>query len=633
MYAMHAPHIGKKDRVPSPLVQHPPRNLSVRQIAAEFEGRPSVEADLTVINSTTTPTFTQFEPAREFSSSPALWLNPHSTNPLQMSPDRLRSHPAAHSYAHLVTPEYITHSVPAASHLRPRSSTMPLHPPLPARPARHPSADRPTSVSHAAPADHAIPKPPRIQSLPSGSRYEAVSEMIFGDDASSLTGPSDGPAGEFETRPHTPANPSVVPIAAAPPLRTSDQHAVNNVHPVTPQPLQQTAHLSPLDRTESRVQPTAQLQPLMHCNAQTQVLDDAVESSSMAPVGSPLLFIDQNIPQAQSASNIRDISELTDSNAVQRACAANNHVVEGNDDIQPQRVHDGVSETFDTPSASAAFLLTGPAVAAAAVDYRKLDKQAEHEQGTTAISAAEARLGAMAYIGASQDALAQEVEDTWDNVEYVVTEPYQRDAQESDALGDRSTGADIHAPAAMPVARWRFLSSIGAKMGRRRGTGGGVGGNGDVVEDIHQSTLAEGSPVYTEDKHTVGSKGARRYMTHIFSRNNVRNGALWLEFSSPMNIERMLSEVGKIAKSLGYQVWRRPGENKLRCIRRLTHRHEMHMVIVVGSIGLPDGPMTVVRLRRARGDRNRTEAWRYAHFYRELIDRLQRFGVEISGGE
>lgn len=72
-------------------------------------------------------------------------------------------------------------------------------------------------------------------------------------------------------------------------------------------------------------------------------------------------------------------------------------------------------------------------------------------------------------------------------------------------------------------------------------------------------------------------------------------------------------------------------ENKLPVgsIRQLTHRHEMHMVNVVESIGLPDGPMDVVRLRRARGDRNHTETCRFAHFYRQLIARSQRYTVTL----
>lgn len=65
------------------------------------------------------------------------------------------------------------------------------------------------------------------------------------------------------------------------------------------------------------------------------------------------------------------------------------------------------------------------------------------------VSAVEARLDGQPY---GQDPAA-EVEDALDNVEYVVTVPYQRNVHESDALADRSTGVDMQAPTPMRVTR------------------------------------------------------------------------------------------------------------------------------------------------------------------------------------
>lgn len=220
------------------------------------------------------------------------------------------------------------------------------------------------------------------------------------------------------------------------------------------------------------------------------------------------------------------------------------------------------------------------------------------------------------------EAEEDEEEDAWENVEYVLTESYRQDPKTSEPRG--GIGQSSSRPYARSAA-WRLLSSIGNSLSKRRV---------DVEEDVHQSTLAHGSSLHKTEKTIPGVPGKgslrRNRGYNVFGRGAAKAGGLWLEFSSPLGVERMLTEVGKVAKSFGYQVWRRPGENKLRCIRRLSHRLEMHMVIFIGSIRIPEGPITVVRLKRARSDRNRTEAWRYSHFYRELIDRLQRSGIEIT---
>lgn len=213
------------------------------------------------------------------------------------------------------------------------------------------------------------------------------------------------------------------------------------------------------------------------------------------------------------------------------------------------------------------------------------------------------------YVQASE--AEDDADDAWDNVEYVLTESYRERPRESDTDRDGRTPRS---------GTWRLFASLGGSFARRKT---------DADEDIHQNTLATGGVRHrNENMFAVGKP--RRYRP-LFGRGAIRNGGgVWFEFSSPSSEERMISEVGKIAKAVGYQVWKRPGENKLRCIRRLNHRHEMHMVIFVGSVRLPEGLVSVVRLKRAKGDRNKTEAWRFSHFYRELIERLQRHGIEIS---
>jgi len=101
----------------------------------------------------------------------------------------------------------------------------------------------------------------------------------------------------------------------------------------------------------------------------------------------------------------------------------------------------------------------------------------------------------------------------------------------------------------------------------------------------------------------------------------------WLEFSTIMSRDEALSEVTKFAKLRGNQVWKRPGEHKIRCIRRLSRNNEMHMVIVVEAHPTTGG--TLVRVRRAKSDRGKTEWWRYLHFYRDVMARLSAAGHSV----
>lgn len=236
-----------------------------------------------------------------------------------------------------------------------------------------------------------------------------------------------------------------------------------------------------------------------------------------------------------------------------------------------------------------------------AVEVEGRYQESEHDRAATPLSP---------YVQASED--EGEEDDAWDNVEYVLTESYREGPKDSDI------GIEGRPPRS---SAWRLFSSIGQSFSKRKT---------DADEDVHQSTLAMGGSRYKSEKALSSGRGQMQRNRAWLGRGRATSGGLWLEFSSPLGVERMLGEVGKVAKALGYQVWRRPGESKLRCIRRLNHRQEMHMVIFVGSVSLPEGPVSVVRLKRARGDKNRTEAWRYSHFYRELVERLQRFGIEIT---
>lgn len=638
----------RSDRVPSPLVQHPTRSLSVRQIAAELERRPSTDSQTSPVTSSAANNIALYDNAREFSSSPAVHLELRSSS-VDVDSSSLRRQRSGHSSTRLFStdtdhPTIQTHDDDthhSHSHLSPSDASTTLTD-TPRLPPRVPTSESVTHAQRVPVANLPSQKPLRMQSLPTGIRRDAVNQMYFGDDASSLTGPSDAIVNEVEVR-HTPCHQDASSHALSEHVEKPRQSENNQQTAISPFESHPTSvsmpaiSRGPSQQTMPSHASTHNMNDKHHSFNYEPQSDDVGEteaiSLSMPHLTTQSPFADYPCLQNQvfTQSNLPTVEDsYIQTHKSPNAALANDEVNKTVDETQPDVLADDVG----TPSASAALLLTGATVTTTSgVGVGALTgSNAVPEKGTIGRNSSGIPGMAEHYIPPppSQDP-AQEAEDTWENVEYVLTDSY-RHGPGSGMIGHSRAlaGADIHAPASTRIARWRLLSTIGSKMGRRRGTGVT---NGDGVEDIHQGTLAEGTPVYTDDKLHMGGKLGRGILPTLFGRNNVRNGALWLEFTSPLGMERMLAEVGKIAKSLGYQVWRRPGENKLRCIRRLTHRHEMHMVIVVGTIGLPDGPMTVVRLRRARGDRNKTEAWRYAHFYRELIERLQRHGFEISGGE
>lgn len=602
----HPSHtVPSADRNPSPLVAFSSRSPSVRQLAAEFDGGGPQSRQ-----SPRLPDPSLYEPSREFSSTPAVWSGfnlqdgppaltrlPSSSAlavPSSSSMQLRKGHSSASERSEYDALRAVQSSLSAqdrpdedennAGHPPSRD----LHPscslPRPEKASSTPHISFTTPVRSVT-ADHPIedgmsPRPIRIQSLPPGARPDTVEGMYFGSGEDPSLFNSQGsktPIGEFE--PHLPlplahaaSVPTQFPSTSLPMLHFPQ-------HPTTPRMSRVTPPDS-LPRTRSM---------------QDEGVQDALPTGHLTHDGKHAAVTSAMPPSSISVQPLPDSAAEDDSGQPLSAPPRMSNVAGAPESTpMPTRQH-----SPPTP-----YLNNAPS-------NPNLDPALENE-------------------------------DTWEHVEYVLTESY-RQAEASANLDEPGTGADIHAPTNMRANRWRLFSNIGSKMSRRRP---------EVVEDIHQSTLAEGAPAYAaadREKDSPGHNGAggmhaggvaagnkplgRRLVPLLFNRNNVRNGSLWFEFSSSLGAERMVAEVGKIAKTLGYQVWRRPGENKLRCIRRLTHRHEMHMVILVGTIGLPDGQMTVVRLRRARGDRNRTENWRYAQFYRELIERLQRYGIEILGTE
>lgn len=157
----------------------------------------------------------------------------------------------------------------------------------------------------------------------------------------------------------------------------------------------------------------------------------------------------------------------------------------------------------------------------------------------------------------------------------------------------------------------------GKRLGGSRRTAAFRSGGG--IEEIHQGTLAEGLPVYSRD--TIGRS------RNLFGRgcgtgNGSKHGVEWLELSSPMEREELMDEVESVANKLNYDTRRVKGEDRIRCVKVLSHRKEMHMHIDFRSVNIPNEKCTVIRIVRPRSDRNRTDAWRYSHFYRELSETL-----------
>lgn len=642
----HLPQRHESDtRMSSPVVQYPARNMSVREIAAEFEDGlhrnhnpsnhaaynshvsqnseqpPPCDPQPLQIGSTNTGHATAFdEPTREFSSSPALAFHfadvpPSVTEQL----DRLRPQRSGHSNFPLLS-----------------STSLPRQQPLKSAPS----------------------KPPVKETSDEGETYEDVQISATASNTSSAC-----PGRTFAKLDHGPviapqSSGRLASLPGCPPasFRNSQlplTHA-NSVAPESSSKLHSALSVqsqAPCTSSRSTSVQRQRSPPILTFHSTTprnnpaatsSILSDSASMPILAPIPHrPCRPSDDKIVQ----TNIKELVDVTSRvagqySAVSTSPKTNNQAPPSRNDSCPTQTKlntiipieyngDAVLSSL-SPSSSQAQI---PSASSALVLTKNVLTVGEDEEDVPANDNVEddrtRRFTEIPFVAPRGPDVYDEDDHNWESVEYIASKGFQRPAASHipNHHHDSSNGADINA-GAMTRAKWRLLSSIGSRsMARRRLPG-------DGVDDIHQGTLAEGSPVYAHDEK-LGSavKAARRYIPLLFTRNNVKNGTLWLEFSSPLGIEDMLTEIVKVVKSLGFQAYRRPGENRLRCIRRVTQRHDMHMIIVLGSIGLPEGPMTVVKLRRARGDRNRGEAWRYAHFYRELIERLQRRGVEISGAD
>lgn len=265
-----------------------------------------------------------------------------------------------------------------------------------------------------------------------------------------------------------------------------------------------------------------------------------------------------------------------------------------------------------------------------------------------------------------------ELDRAWCDVEYVLTESYRRNSLDDTPRPEKNTSGRLtrrpplhhksnHAanqdsskttaptlptsttgrvhdnraaspassgiPAVAPTktSPWRVLSTLGSTFARRKTSA-------HEDEDLHGGTMLA-TRTETTPAQEMTASGRRRLdfansgksvFSRVLNRNSPAGVGAWLEFTSLLPVERTLAELGRFAKMRGFQVWRRPGEDKLRCIRKFSHSQEMHMVMFAEEkLGPAADTTTLVRLRRARGDRNRTEWWRFSHFQRELIDRFE----------
>eukprot|EP00178_Gracilaria_changii_P004031 TRINITY_DN1617_c0_g1_i1.p1 TRINITY_DN1617_c0_g1~~TRINITY_DN1617_c0_g1_i1.p1 ORF type:complete len:433 (+),score=89.69 TRINITY_DN1617_c0_g1_i1:1586-2884(+) len=206
--------------------------------------------------------------------------------------------------------------------------------------------------------------------------------------------------------------------------------------------------------------------------------------------------------------------------------------------------------------------------------------------------------------------------DAWDAVEYVATDEYEQHVNRVHHIGRREhvwhTGAR-NVP--LRPNAWRLLASFASLRSKR-----------SALDAVQQPTLANAAPSLSSPRAEVPKRIRART---LFSRGKEGMVSEWMEFSSSMGVERILAEVANILKSLQYEVWRRAGENKLRCIRSISESHQMHVVVVVGCVAVPRTSVSVVRLRRAKGDRNRTEMWRFQVLFREIVHRLRTSGVDV----
>eukprot|EP00177_Eucheuma_denticulatum_P004281 GFKZ01007766.1.p1 GENE.GFKZ01007766.1~~GFKZ01007766.1.p1 ORF type:complete len:577 (-),score=58.88 GFKZ01007766.1:684-2414(-) len=499
-----------RDRPPSPIITRPIRNLSVREIAAQLDAG-AARHSLHLYSTAPAPQPSSdhhYDPVREFSSSPAVWLpsvNDSAMEALQPSLSTSREHIAASKqYCSLsdklsrATTSQLPQTASGDIPPEPKSkSTLPTksHGSANAQPHRQMSERALDSVVTTNSRSSFVSAPIRMVSLPPGAQHDDVDNMRFGLNTTaahhSMTFPVSTVSQPHRTEELTCTDATTQLLSKS---HVGDDIAIN--------PL-----ISPADRIRARR------------DRKSQISLDMQEGS-------------------RRTMEFRQGSELVD---------------------------------------------------------------ADHDRGVTPASP---------YVGQGE-----EDGDAWDNVDYEFTDPYRDGGVDTPA----HTSEGLRARSNHRGVAWRLLSSLGSSFGRRRMEG---------VDDVYESTLGPNHAIYKTERilgDVRGSLSGRR-RGHRFGRRN----EAWFEFSAVVELERMVGELGRVANTLGFQVERRPGENKLRCVRYMNQGREMHVVVIVSSVRLPQGSVSVVLLKRAREDRNRTEAWKYAQFYRDTVERLERDGMEIT---
>lgn len=223
----------------------------------------------------------------------------------------------------------------------------------------------------------------------------------------------------------------------------------------------------------------------------------------------------------------------------------------------------------------------------------------------------------------------KETDKTWKGVEYEFSERY-RTSYELRSIQQNPPAKNITS---------RMLSSIGAAFARRQ-----KGGVQPEMRRIQSSNSRIVSSPSTHSAHPL----VRQESSHLHSQKSIplqavsnavkgakakprfvpfSNAGPFLEFGTVLPTERAIAEIARFSKLRGFQVWRRPSEYKLRCIRKLSYTHEMHMVILL-DYNEEDG-VTMIRIRRAKGDKSKTEWWRYSLFHRDIMDRFAAIGHDV----
>lgn len=161
---------------------------------------------------------------------------------------------------------------------------------------------------------------------------------------------------------------------------------------------------------------------------------------------------------------------------------------------------------------------------------------------------------------------------------------------------------------------WK-ASGAGA-VGASEGFAEGTLQNGQGPSDAHA-----GVPAGVSDRFSL--KGMVSKTTRV-------NGS-WLEFIVLLSVDTVVSETAQMVRDFGHDVWRRPGERKLRCTAQ-PEAHGPPMYTTINVVSAVEGRGAVVRLRRARADRHQTMWWRYVSLHRELVARFDAMMTPTSQG-